>query len=60
MLKIFFICSLFVMTAAHAKISVKFGTVAPAGTPWADVLQQIQKRVQTDSKGGIEIKTAEC
>jgi TRAP-type C4-dicarboxylate transport system substrate-binding protein len=57
MLKIFVISLGLALSAAHAKVSVKFGTVAPAGTPWADVLQQIQKRVQAESKGGIEIKT---
>ena len=55
MLKIFLL--MFIIPTAFAKVSVKFGTVAPAGTPWADVLEQIQKRVKQESNGAIEIKT---
>lgn len=36
---------------------VKFATVAPAGTPWASTLEEIQKRVKKKSKGKIKIKT---
>lgn len=36
---------------------VKFGTVAPAGTPWAQTLEDISKQVKKDSKGKIKIKT---
>jgi hypothetical protein len=30
--------------SAFANISIKFGTIAPAGTPWADSLEQIKNR----------------
>jgi TRAP-type C4-dicarboxylate transport system substrate-binding protein len=39
------------------KLKVKFGTVAPAGTPWADTLQTVKKQVEKDSKGSIKVKT---
>lgn len=43
---------------AHAKkLKVKFGTVAPAGTPWAQTLEDIKNRVDKASKGKIKIKT---
>lgn len=41
----------------HAKLKVKFATVAPEGTPWADLLANIQKDVKKQSKGDILIKT---
>jgi TRAP-type C4-dicarboxylate transport system substrate-binding protein len=46
----------FVSTGAIAK-KVKFGTVAPAGTPWAQTLEDIKKRVKKKSKGKLKIKT---
>ncbi len=42
---------------AEAASTLKFGTVAPANTPWADALADIQKRVEKDSGGNIKIKT---
>ena len=38
-------------------VVVKFGTVAPAGTPWADTLDEIKKRVDKESGKTIKIKT---
>lgn len=38
------------------KLNVKFGTVAPSGTPWADTLDEIKKKVDKESKGEIKIK----
>jgi TRAP-type C4-dicarboxylate transport system substrate-binding protein len=38
------------------KIKVKFGTAAPPGTPWADMLDDIKKRVTEESSGQIKIK----
>jgi len=38
-------------------MNVRFGTIAPSGTPWSDSLEAIKTRVQTDSKGDIKIKT---
>ncbi len=40
-----------------ANISIKFGTIAPAGTPWADSLEQIKNRVAQESGNKIKIKT---
>ena len=37
-------------------VVVKFGTVAPAGTPWADTLDEIKKRVDQESGKTIKIK----
>ncbi|MEY4631661.1 MAG: hypothetical protein RIQ81_1781 [Pseudomonadota bacterium] len=42
--------------SAAAKVTVKLATVAPTGTPWADVLDQIRKRVDADSKGRVQVK----
>ncbi len=36
---------------------VKFGTVAPAGTPWAQTLEDIKKRVKKASGNKLNIKT---
>lgn len=44
------------LNTAFAK-KIKFGTVAPQGTPWAQTLEEIQKRVKTKSKGKIQIRT---
>jgi tripartite ATP-independent transporter DctP family solute receptor len=41
----------------QAKQVLKFGTVAPDNTPWADELKGIQKRVDSESGGNIQIKT---
>ena len=38
------------------EVVVKFGTVAPAGTPWADTLDEIKKRVDQESGKTIKIK----
>lgn len=42
--------------SAVAKVKVKFATVAPAGTPWANVLDRIKKDVTKNSKGDIKLK----
>ena len=42
--------------AADAEYVIKFGTVAPEGTPWAMQLRAIKKRVETESKGRIKFK----
>ncbi len=44
-------------SSALAKTVLKFGTVAPDNTPWADELKAIQTRVATESAGEIQIKT---
>ncbi|MFH1808659.1 MAG: TRAP transporter substrate-binding protein DctP [Pseudomonadota bacterium] len=42
--------------ADKAEFVIKFGTVAPDGTPWADQLRSIKKRVESESKGRIKMK----
>jgi TRAP-type C4-dicarboxylate transport system substrate-binding protein len=42
---------------ARAELTVKFGTIAPAGTPWADSLEEIKNRVAKNSGNKIKIKT---
>ena len=39
------------------ELVVKFGTIAPAGTPWADSLEEIKNRVGKQSNNQIKIKT---
>jgi len=41
---------------ALAALDVKFGTIAPAGTPWADSLEEIKIRVNDQSKGAMKVK----
>lgn len=41
--------------SAFAK-DVKFGTIAPAGTPWADSLEEIKTRVAKESNNQTKIK----
>jgi TRAP-type transport system periplasmic protein len=41
---------------AQAKFTMNFGTVAPAGTPWSDQLDDIKKRVESKSEGQIKVK----
>lgn len=51
------IANLLFLTVALAKgVTVKFGTVAPSGTPWAQTLEDIKVKVEKDSKGSIKIK----
>jgi len=48
---------LLVATPAEAKkYVIKFGTVAPEGTPWAKQLKAIKKRIEKESKGQIKMK----
>ena len=41
---------------AKPKYTLKFGTVAPEGTPWAKDLRAIKKRIEKGSKGQIKVK----
>lgn len=41
---------------AQAPIVANFGTVAPDGTPWAEQLKAIKARIESESKGRIQIK----
>ena len=54
-LSIVIVMSCFSATSFAKKI--KFGTVAPAGTPWAQTLEDIKNRVKKKSKGKLKIKT---
>lgn len=35
---------------------MNFGTMAPTGTPWSDQLAGIEKRIEADSAGAIQVK----
>ena len=41
---------------AQEVYTLNFGTVAPAGTPWADQLEALKKRIETESNGQIKVK----
>lgn len=55
-MKLFVVFTLLLSLQLQAK-TIKFGTVAPTGTPWADTLDQISKRVKKDSNGKLNIRT---
>ena len=42
--------------AADAEFVLKFATVAPDGTPWAEQLKAVKKRIEADSNGRIKMK----
>lgn len=47
----------FVLTAEiSAQTKVKLASVAPTGTPWADVMYRIQKRINADGSGKFSVK----
>ncbi len=56
-MKLMTVICFFISFSAFANISIKFGTIAPAGTPWADSLEQIKNRVAQESGNKIKIKT---
>jgi TRAP-type C4-dicarboxylate transport system substrate-binding protein len=47
----------FFLSAVSANTAVKFATIAPAGTPWADSLEEIKTRVSAESKNRLKVKT---
>ena len=55
--KALIVFTLLVGNVVHAKLKVKFATVAPDGTPWAELLDAIKKEAKKKSKGEINIKT---
>ena len=57
LVKLIMIVALVSTSAFSKEIKVKFGTVAPSGTPWADTLDEIKNRVNKQSKGELKIKT---
>ncbi len=42
--------------AQDAEFVLKFATVAPDGTPWAEQLKAVKKRIEADSGGRIKMK----
>jgi TRAP-type C4-dicarboxylate transport system substrate-binding protein len=42
--------------SGSAEFTINFGSAAPDGTPWADQLKDIQRRIQTESGGRIKVK----
>lgn len=42
-------------TEAAATHELNFGSLAPEGTPWAELLNRIKKQVETESSGAIEV-----
>jgi len=42
--------------ASAEEYIMKFGTVAPSGTPWAKLLQEFKKAVETRTNKGVKIK----
>lgn len=51
------LCLLFSANLFAKELTIKFGTIAPAGTPWADSLEEIKTRVGKESNNQIKIKT---
>lgn len=44
------------VASAKEEFVIKFGTVAPEGTPWAEQLKAIKKRVEKESEGRVKYK----
>ncbi len=42
--------------AADSEFVLKFATVAPDGTPWAEQLKETKKRIESESDGRIKMK----
>jgi tripartite ATP-independent transporter DctP family solute receptor len=57
MFKLIITASLLMLcTPSHAKKVIKFGTIAPANTPWSDTLEEIKKKVEKESGNELSIK----
>jgi len=41
---------------ANPEFVMNFGTVAPDGTPWAEQLRDVKKRIESESGGRIKVK----
>lgn len=41
---------------AEAQYTLSFGTTAPDGTPWAEQLKDLKKRIESESSGRIQVK----
>ena len=48
----FLIC----LNVSAKELTIKFGTIAPAGTPWSDSLEEIKVRVAKESNNQTKIK----
>lgn len=55
-MKLFLITFLLIASAYGKNHSIKFGTIAPAGTPWSDSLEEIKSRVAKESNNSMKIK----
>ncbi len=42
-------------TQAQGKIELNIGSLAPKGTPWMDLLEDVEKIIETDSGGRINV-----
>lgn len=42
--------------AGAAEFELRFGTLAPDGTPWSDVLAEFKQRIEKDSGGRLAVK----
>jgi TRAP-type transport system periplasmic protein len=50
------LCASLGAAAADKTYELKIATVAPAGTPWAQLLERYKRNVEKESKGRIEVK----
>ena len=55
-MKLLLIFSFLLSTSFAKDLSIKFGTIAPAGTPWSDSLEEIKTRVAKESSNTMKIK----
>jgi TRAP-type C4-dicarboxylate transport system substrate-binding protein len=56
-MKLLAILSLLISFCASAKeTSIKFGTIAPASTPWSDSLEEIKNRVAKESQNQLKVR----
>jgi TRAP-type C4-dicarboxylate transport system substrate-binding protein len=55
-MKLFLILALILSSAFAKDLSIKFGTIAPAGTPWSESLEEIKTRVAKESSNTMKIK----
>lgn len=56
LLSIVLACSLS-LTAWSAPRDLKLATMAPEGTPWADAVKEVEKRINEGSQGRVKVKS---
>lgn len=44
------------LNVSAKELTIKFGTIAPAGTPWSDSLEEVKNRVAKESNNQTKIK----